>query len=82
MHLFLATTLLLSVGEPNPAPAAAGKERLVCKREVPIGSLISRRKICLTKAQWEKRSLDGNEEARKQAYDNMGKPSCNARGSC
>lgn len=67
------------------APAATpqpAKERLICTRETPIGSLIARRKVCLTKSEWEKRRADGNEEARRQLMDNMGRPSCNDPSSC
>lgn len=79
--------LLLAIGQSagGPAPAAkpaAPKERLICQRETPIGSLIARRKMCLTKAEWEKRRLDGNEEARRQIMDNMGRPSCNDSETC
>ena len=63
--------------DPKPAKPQPGtdKEKLICRREVPIGSLIASRKMCLTKAQWEARARDGNEEARKMVYDNTGKPS-------
>ena len=53
---------------------AANKDKLICRREVPIGSLIASRKVCLTKAQWAAREADGNEAARKLVYDNMGRP--------
>jgi hypothetical protein len=58
------------------APGAA-KEKLVCKREVPVGSLIASRKMCLTKAEWDHRARDGNEEARKYVYENMGRQTSN-----
>lgn len=81
MTLLLA---LLLLGAPDsPADKAEpAKERLICKRETPIGSLIARRKVCLTKTEWDKRIADGNEEARNQAYNNMGRPSCNDSASC
>ena len=75
----IATTMLL-LAISVPAFAAdtkpqAGKQGgsdnpVVCKREVPIGSLIASRKVCLTKTEWEARSTRGNEEARKQMEDN------------
>ena len=74
--------LLLLAGEPPVAEAAPVKEKLVCKRETPIGSLIPSRKICLTRSEWVQRIEDGNNEARRMAYDNMGRPSCNDSGSC
>lgn len=55
--------------QPKPAP---DKEALICKREVPIGSLIASRKMCLTKAQWQKRADDGNATARGLVEDGAG----------
>ena len=79
MLLSLAV-LLLFAGQSQEQAEAEPKEKLVCKREVPIGSLIPTRKICLTKTQWEQRGRDGNEAARKMMYDNMGK--CFDPGQC
>ena len=66
----------------KPDPVGADKDKLICRREVPIGSLIASRKICLTKEQWTKRSEDGNDAARKMADDNMGRPACNDVNTC
>ena len=76
----IATTLLI-LALSVPAIAAdtkpqAGKQGgsdnpVVCKREVPIGSLIASRKICMTKTEWDARATRGNEEARRQADENM-----------
>lgn len=64
--------------KPASAPQpGADKEKLICRREVPVGSLIASRKTCLTKSQWEQRARDGNEEARKMIYDNQGRPTSN-----
>ncbi len=57
---------------PQPAKPGADKEPLVCKREVPVGSLIASRKICLTKTQWRKRADDGNATARGLVEDGAG----------
>jgi hypothetical protein len=73
-------TLLFAAGEP--ATAEPAKERLICRRETPIGSLIARRKMCLTATEWEKRQKDGNEASRKLVYDNMGTTNCLNDGSC
>lgn len=72
--------LLLALASSAPALAAdnkpqAGKQGgsdnpVICRREVPIGSLIASRKICLTKSEWEARATRGNEEARRQVEDN------------
>lgn len=70
-----APVLAFSASKSTTAQPGADKDRLICRREVPIGSLIASRKVCLTKSQWEARARDGNEEARKMVYDNQGKPS-------
>lgn len=77
MRVLLIAALLLSAplhAAEAPKPGD-GKDKLVCKREVPIGSLIASRKRCMTKAQWAQFERDGNEEARKMIYDNAGRPS-------
>jgi len=53
----------------KPAAPGADKDKLICRREVPIGSLIARRKMCLTKEQWQKRADDGNATARSLVED-------------
>lgn len=73
-------TVLLLLTVSAPAFAAdnkpqAGKQGgsdnpVVCRREVPIGSLIASRKTCMTKTEWEARATRGNEEARRQMDEN------------
>lgn len=85
---FPLACLALAVTLPAPlfaqdAGSAAGaekpaeKEKLVCRRETPIGSLIATRKICLTKTQWAERERVGNDVARQMVQDNQGRPSGN-----
>jgi hypothetical protein len=70
------TMLLIALSTPAFAEAPQAKadnkddNRVVCRREVPIGSLIASRKVCLTKAQWEERATRGNDEARRQMEEN------------
>jgi hypothetical protein len=61
-----ASPALAADGKPQAGKAGGSDDPVVCRREVPIGSLIATRKICLTKSQWEERATRGNEEARKQ----------------
>lgn len=83
---FLALTLIATLAVPAVAAdekqtASGGvggtKEKLICKREVPIGSLIATRKTCMTKAQWEAQGRDGNDEARRMIEMNQGRPTGN-----
>jgi predicted secreted protein len=74
--------ILLAVGVAAPALAdqpkpAADKDKLICKREVPIGSLIASRKMCLTKAQWTQREEDGNRETRRLMEENTTRQTSN-----
>ncbi len=74
LAIVLAVSLAgpLLAADPSPDPANPHKDQLVCKREVPIGSLIASRKMCLTKEQWRKRADDGNATARNLVEDGAG----------
>ena len=74
-----ACVMILSLMVAVPVSAApeatvpgADKDKLICKREVPVGSLIASRKVCLTKEQWRKRQDDGNATARGLIEDGAG----------
>ena len=56
--------------KPQAGKAGGADNPVVCRREVPIGSLIASRKVCLTKTEWEARSTRGNDEARRQMDEN------------
>lgn len=67
--LLSAAIITPAVAADNKAKPGADKDKLICKREIPIGSLIASRKVCLTQAQWTQRIEDGNREARKMMED-------------
>lgn len=79
-----ALLIVLSLAPPalaaaKPAPVSAGeKDKLICRRETPIGSLIASRKICMTKEQWQKRTDDGNATSRQLVED--GASACGQNG--
>jgi hypothetical protein len=64
-------------GTTPGAPAPEDENKLICKREVPVGSLIASRKVCLTKRQWAERERVGNDVARQMIQDNQGRPTSN-----
>jgi hypothetical protein len=72
------TIALVALAAALPAPLLAqtaakpadDPDKVICRREVPIGSLIASRKMCLTKKQWQEREIRGNEEARRQMEEN------------
>jgi len=51
-----------SEGQPTAAPAAQ-PEKLICKREGKTGSLVQRRKACMTATQWREAADRGRAEA-------------------
>jgi hypothetical protein len=79
MRTLLILSLLATpaIAAPDAAKPGADKDKMVCRREVPVGSLIASRKRCMTKEQWAQLERDGNEEARKMIYDNQGRPTGN-----
>jgi len=74
----LSASAVCAAEQPKPAHPDDQNEKLSCRREVPIGSLIATRKVCLTKGDWEKRAVEGNDEARR-LYDRGGR--CNGVGT-
>ena len=79
LALAVAAPALSDTPKQAPAQPGADKDKLICRREVPIGSLIASRKMCLTKEQWRQRDDDGNAAARKVVEDSAGRcggPSC------
>lgn len=59
----------------TPAQLAAEKYKteIVCKTSVETGSLIARKKTCLTRKQWQYVNNQNEDFARKLMMDNMGK---------
>lgn len=72
LSVVLAATPASAVPQASAAAPGADKDKLICKREIPIGSLIATRKMCLTKEQWRKRQDDGNATARGLVEDGAG----------
>lgn len=67
--LVLVVALALGAAPPEPGQAAdpppvSEEDRKICRREVPVGSLIASQRICLTRKEWKKRAIEGNEAAR------------------
>ncbi len=60
----------------TPAELAALRYRteIVCKTSIATGSLIAKRKTCLTRRQWDYVDQQHQDEARKLMLDNMGRP--------
>lgn len=84
--MILTMTLLLAGLQAEPAGQSTApepaKDKLICKRETPIGSLVPSRKMCLTKKQWQERAEIGNEVARRMIQEGMGNMNCMNSGNC
>ncbi|NNM77599.1 hypothetical protein HJG53_11830 [Sphingomonas sp. ID1715] len=82
-HFLLLPLIAVSasaLAQPSTPPAAqpaANKDKLICKRETPVGSLIASRKRCMTKEEWTRMEQEQNEIARKFVYDNTSRSSGN-----
>lgn len=72
--LALVSPALAESSKQTSAQSGPAKAKLICKREVPVGSLIASRKTCMTKAQWDAQARDGNDEARRMVEMNTGRP--------
>ena len=55
-------------------PAQVKATEVVCKSEIETGSLVKRRKQCLTRKQWAYVNDQHESAARKMVDDNMGRP--------
>ena len=86
LHVGLSAMLALGLAMParaatSAAPAdttiAPPEEKKVCRASVETGSLIKKRRTCLTKAQWRAVDEEHEREAYKLVEDNRGKPSGN-----
>ena len=89
MHFSLVgLTAMIAIGLAMPTIAASGtaptdttlappEEKKICRGSIETGSLIKKRKTCLTKAQWDVVDEQHEREAYKLVEDNRGKPSGN-----
>ena len=64
------------------APAEPPREPLVCRYESVVSRLIARRKLCLPTSEWDKRSRENDEAARRSLYELMGNTACIDGGLC
>jgi hypothetical protein len=75
----VAAAAVLVLGQAHAQPAKASPDpdadKLICKKEAEIGSLVKRKKTCLTQAQW-KQVIESNQRgARRMIEEATGRPS-------
>lgn len=59
------------------ASGKSDKDKLICKSETVVGSLIPGPRRCHTRAQWEEHARAGQAIARKLVEDGTGRPTTN-----
>jgi hypothetical protein len=64
---------MLASGTPAPAPRRA--DEVVCKKFAETGSLVKKRRVCHTRAQWAKMNDRDQDAARQFVEENRGTPS-------
>lgn len=58
-------------GQTGTEPA---KEKLICRREAPVGSLIASRKRCYTRAEWDQIADAARDTSTRMISDNTSRP--------
>ncbi|WP_112381621.1 hypothetical protein [Sphingomonas carotinifaciens] len=58
----------------TPRPAPATKQALICKTRQETGSLLKRRKTCMTRTQWSRAAEENGRAAQQLTQDAAGRP--------
>lgn len=73
MASFLAVP---AIAAENPRPAS-DRDKMICKRDAEVGSIIKRRKTCMTKAEWDRVAESQQTGARKMIDELTTRPGGN-----
>jgi hypothetical protein len=65
---------ILPATMPPKSEGQKYKTEIGCRTMMEVGSLITKRKSCLTRKQWDYVDQDHRDQARKMMMDNMGSP--------
>ena len=81
MNIKILLTAALAAGLAAPALAAddsgdqdAPKEKKICRTETVTGSLISKRRVCMTKAEWDRYEQANREDVDRYTSRQSGRP--------
>lgn len=81
LALIAASPAFAQTGQPPaPAPAAAPEakaEKIICRREAPIGSIVKSKKTCHTRAEWDRIADAARDGANDIIDKNAGRPGSN-----
>lgn len=76
--VFVAALLAPSIVSAQPAQTSAQQSdnEIICKREAEVGSLVRKKKTCLTRAEWKRVAEGAREAAGRLAQDGLGGSHC------
>lgn len=80
----LAALAAATLGAPAPASeppvALPPAEKMICKSQLQTGSLVARKKLCLTRAQWKYLNEQNESAARRMVEDGQSRLEGNPGG--
>jgi len=65
----------------QPKPSKGSAEEKICRSEAPTGSLITSKRICMTRAQWQAQA-DASRSATQDLQERGHITTCTAPGGC
>jgi hypothetical protein len=77
LSAFSTTVLLLAsaTADTQPAPQTDDSaSKLICRKQLDTGSLVRARKICRTRAEWDKANTVGREEGQRMQNQGLVRP--------
>jgi hypothetical protein len=76
LSTFTMTVLLVSAtAETSSNPqSGASDSKVLCKKQVDTGSLVRAKKICRTRAEWDKANTVGREEGQRMQNQGLVQP--------
>jgi hypothetical protein len=60
-----ALALVLNTGDQSPPATDGSASKVICKKSVDTGSLVRARKVCRTRAEWEKANTIAREQGQR-----------------
>lgn len=78
--MWITALFLLSARAETGIEPPAGA--LICRYETFVSRLVTRRKLCLTEAEWQKRAAENSEASRRSLFELMGNTACINGGIC
>lgn len=83
---FAALAAALAVSSPvaaeTPAAGEQPAEKLICKKFTEIGSLVKKRKQCMTQAEWDRVSASQREGSRRMVEELSTRYQCASATTC